>query len=240
MDGKKQIFLSTEEAVSAIRIDFSQYPPQTSLFMALTPLILGADVRVATDSQGNSLWVSTPGRRHMRRLRKITPRDLGRLLIDTLAKSTPSPGVMAEICQQIFLLPAVPSVNSREGKAGVWIYMHMDGFQCRQCGGCCRKLKYRHDVSPGDYRRWEVLGRDDILERVATITRGGRIVSYAIWVEPGTRHFSEICPWLSPATPKKQPDHWICRIHDVKPDICREYPGTRKHARMTGCTGFDG
>lgn len=240
MDGKERIFLSMEEAIFAIRSDFRQYPPQTALFMDLCPLILGPETRVVNDSRYNGLWISAPGRRHISRMRKITPPDLGRLLVDTLAKSPPPAEVMAEICRRTFLTRADPAVNGSGEKAGLWIYPGREEFECRQCGRCCRDLDYRHELSPADYQAWQALGRDDILERVATITRGGRIVSYAMWVEPGTRRFSEVCPWLAPADPKNTAGRWICRIHDVKPEICRQYPGTRKHARMTGCIGFSG
>ena len=30
---------------------------------------------------------------------------------------------------------------------------------------------------------------------------------------------------------------YICRIHEVKPKVCREYPQTEKHAKETGCKG---
>lgn len=45
---------------------------------------------------------------------------------------------------------------------------------------------------------------------------------------------AKTCPWL-----KRLPDRdrYACRIHDVRPSLCRQYPGTRKHARMTGCGG---
>jgi len=34
-------------------------------------------------------------------------------------------------------------------------------------------------------------------------------------------------------------DKYICRIHDVKPEHCRNYPKSRKHAQKTGCKGFE-
>lgn len=239
MGGKEQIFLSMKEAISAIRIDFCQYPPQIPLFVDLCPLILGPEITIVNSSKYNGLWISVPGRRDKTRMRNITARALGRLLIETLEKSPPSPGVMAEICQRTFLISAKPTGNGAGSKTGIWIHANMEGFECRQCGRCCRELDYRHELDPADFERWEKLGRNDILERVAPVTRGGRIVSYAIWIEPGTRRFTEICPWLTPAELKKTSTRWVCRIHDVKPDICRQYPGTRKHARMTGCTGSE-
>jgi Fe-S-cluster containining protein len=238
LDGREQIFLSIREAVFALRTDFFRYPPQIPLFMDLTPLILGPDTRIVNDSRTSRLWIGTPGRGHVMRMRNITPPDLGRLLINTLEKSPPSARVMAEICQRTFLVRAKPSGNGSDANTGVWIDADMEGYQCRQCGRCCRELDYRNELHRSDYQRWIELGRDDILERVATITRRGHIVSYAIWVEPGTRQFAAQCPWLSPADPKTKSGRWICLIHECKPAICRDYPGTEKHARMTGCIGF--
>ena len=44
------------------------------------------------------------------------------------------------------------------------------------------------------------------------------------------------CSWL-----RKLPnqDKYICRIHDVKPEHCRAYPKSKKHALKTGCRGFE-
>ena len=33
---------------------------------------------------------------------------------------------------------------------------------------------------------------------------------------------------------------YLCRIEEVKPAVCRNYPGSRKYGLMTGCRGFDG
>lgn len=226
MDQKETVFLSIREAIAALQSDFWQYAPQTPLFMDLCPLVLGPDIRIINDSRANVLWIAMPGRRHVNRLRRISPRDLGRLLIDTLKKSPPAAGVIADICRRTFSVLTVPSGNENGEKTGVWVYMDMEGFQCSQCGQCCRTLDYRNEILPGDFSHWKALGREDILARMADITRSGRSAS-------------EICPWLAPSDPKNKAGSWLCRIHDCKPDICKQYPGTRKHARMTGCIGFE-
>ncbi|MFW5908286.1 MAG: YkgJ family cysteine cluster protein [Desulfosalsimonas sp.] len=238
MDENEHIFLSMKEAVSAIRIDFNHYPPQTSLFLDLCPLILGPDIAVVNDSHNSSLWISYPGKRRTRQMGRITSPDLGRLLVDTLEKSILSPDLMAEICGRVFLTRTKPSYNGIDTQTGIWVETGMENFKCRHCGRCCRQLDYRHEILPADYKHWQELERNDILERVATISRNGKIISYAIWVEPGTRKFEEVCPWLAPARGKDRSERCICTIHDVKPEICRQYPGTRKHAKMTGCPGF--
>ena len=43
------------------------------------------------------------------------------------------------------------------------------------------------------------------------------------------------CPWLRKVRGK---DQYVCRIQDVKPDLCRDYPLSREHAEETGCPGF--
>ncbi|MBS0014151.1 MAG: YkgJ family cysteine cluster protein [Desulfobacterales bacterium] len=226
------------EAIDAIRTDFNQYPPQRRLFMDLCPLILGPEITVIEDARNHCMWISRPGPGRKNRMRPTTARDLGQTLLNALQNTRPSTGVMAEICRKTFQTRAQVAGNGE--KTGVWIDTDMQGFACRQCGRCCRVLDYRHELSAADYRHWRILGRNDILERVATIRHGSRIVSYAMWVEPGTRRFSETCPWLTPAKPNNLSGPWICRIHEVKPGICRQYPGTRKHAQMTGCAGFGG
>jgi len=109
-------------------------------------------------------------------------------------------------------------------------------FKCLQCGQCCLNL---HDAfttcaTEGDVRRWEATGRDDILARVDPIALGDECV-YDIWVNPRTGEDALRCPWLRKVPGTKR---YICRIHDVKPDHCRNYPKSREHAVETRCPGF--
>jgi Fe-S-cluster containining protein len=57
-----------------------------------------------------------------------------------------------------------------------------------------------------------------------------------LWISPAKGDDVKRCPWL-----RKLPnqDKYICRIHDVKPEHCRAYPKSRKHALKTGCRGFE-
>jgi len=109
-------------------------------------------------------------------------------------------------------------------------------FKCRQCGQCCLSL---HDAfttcaTEADVQRWEAAGRDDILAWVDPIVLGDECV-YDIWVSPRTGEDTRRCPWLRKV---RGVDRYICRIHDVKPDLCRNYPKSRTHATETGCPGF--
>ncbi len=111
------------------------------------------------------------------------------------------------------------------------------GFSCKQCGSCCfLSDAFSSTVDEEDVLMWEALGREDILEWVATIPVGEGHAVYDIWISPKTGEDTVRCPWL-----RKLPnrDKYICRIHDVKPRMCQEYPKSVKHAQETGCKGFD-
>ena len=82
-------------------------------------------------------------------------------------------------------------------------------------------------------QRWKAAGRDDILAWVDPIAVGDERV-YDIWVNPKTRDDVDRCPWLRKI---RGSDRYICRIHDLKPEHCRKYPKSRKHAEETGCRG---
>ncbi|WP_241667312.1 YkgJ family cysteine cluster protein [Pseudodesulfovibrio senegalensis] len=99
-------------------------------------------------------------------------------------------------------------------------------FQCTRCGKCCRTLDFHRDCVAEDVQVWRDAGRNDILEWVHRDGQG----NLRIWYRPGTDLLAEICPWLEEAH-----GLWTCGIHELKPAVCRDYPGTRKHAFMTGC-----
>ena len=87
-----------------------------------------------------------------------------------------------------------------------------------------------------DIRRWQENDRSDILEWVDVIYLGEEHRVYDIWINPVTGDDVQRCPWLR-KLPNK--DKYTCRIHDLKPEHCRAYPRTRKHALKTECKGFD-
>lgn len=111
-------------------------------------------------------------------------------------------------------------------------------FQCKQCGNCCLNLldAFCTCVTDEDVQLWEAEGREDILEWVNSIPIGEGQFIHDIWLSPVTGEDVTRCPWL-----RKLPNRekYICRIHDVKPQHCRDYPKSRKHAEETGCKGFD-
>lgn len=235
MASQDRVFLSSEDALRAIRSDFDQYPPQTRLFLELYPLITGSDRPVIKDSRNNDIWIGTPAGRKQR-MQKISPRQLGDVLSKALAARKPGLKELTELCERVFHSRAYHGTDETGRRAGIWLETGMEAFSCHQCGRCCCNLDYRFELTEADFRLWQKLGRTDILEWVAVFRRKGEIVSYAIWVTPGTRTFSTMCPWLEK---KAGSEKWQCRIHTVKPQVCREYPASRKHAQMTGCPAFE-
>lgn len=106
------------------------------------------------------------------------------------------------------------------------------GFSCKQCGNCCLNLDaYQTCATDEDVALWEKNGRDDILGWVDEVVPG----IYDIWVSPRTGDDVSRCPWL-----RKLPrqEKYICRIQNMKPEVCRNYPLSKNHAEKTGCMGF--
>jgi Fe-S-cluster containining protein len=91
-------------------------------------------------------------------------------------------------------------------------------------------------VGEEDIALWTDRGRADILEWVHFRPIGDGDYSYEVWIDPRTKEEVERCPWL-----EKLPDGagYVCKIHDVKPSICRHFPGSKKHAQEIGCVGLE-
>ena len=123
------------------------------------------------------------------------------------------------------------------GRGGT--YMPPKGFKCKQCGNCCLNLldAFCTCATDEDVQLWAAEGRDDILEWVNSIPigEGGQFI-HDIWLSPVTGEDVTRCPWLRKLPSKNK---YVCRIHDVKPHHCRDYPKSRKHAEKTGCKGFE-
>lgn len=231
MADKEAVFLTYEEAVSAILIDFRQYAPQIPLFLRIYRAILSPETMVTEDFRRGGLWASEHGRRSPY---PIAPDDFRERLCRTLEKHPPPPGVLVDLCRAVFETDA--RIGRDGADDGIWIETDMEQFRCRQCGRCCRELDYHDQLTETDFALWERRGRTDIMEWVQLIRSGGRVVACTIWVDPETGIKTVGCPWLKrvPGSGRLE-----CQIHEVKPEICRQYPGSRKHARMTGCIGFD-
>jgi len=129
-------------------------------------------------------------------------------------------------------------VKAAAGKKGTFKESSMPpkSFRCKQCGHCCLNLleAYYTSIPQDDIDLWKKKGRDDILSWVVVVSTGGSPV-YDIWVSPSTGEHVNRCPWLR-KLPNK--DKYICRIQDVKPKHCGQFPTSKKHAQETGCRGF--
>ncbi len=110
--------------------------------------------------------------------------------------------------------------------------MPPEGFSCKQCGNCCLNLDAHWSCATDqDIALWEENGRDDILAWVDEVFPG----VYDLWIHPRTGEDVDRCPWL-----RKLPrqEKFICRIQDMKPEVCRNYPVSREHGEVTGCKGL--
>ncbi len=116
--------------------------------------------------------------------------------------------------------------------------MTQDNFTCKQCGNCCTKLDgYNTTCSNRDVRRWEKLGRYDILQWVCSLRVGKNRWEHQVWINSETDMEVERCPFLRKVRGQAK---YLCRIHDVKPERCREWGSpTKEFALEIGCKGYE-
>jgi len=231
--GSNSIFLTTEEAIDAITIDFRQYRPQIMLFCSIIRLISGSEIHFQREPGKEGVWINQRARTNMR---WIEGAELVDYMCAAIRRTPWTIELLATVCRCVFQGRATPATAPDTGCEGLEIDTQMNDFKCRQCGRCCRSLDYGHEVRDEDVKLWRSLGRDDILRWVETTFQKDKIVAYRIWIVPGSQERARTCPFL-----KKEPaaNRWTCAIHEVKPLICRNYPVSRKHAVMTGCRGFE-
>ncbi len=233
----EKIFLTEQEAKTAVEIDFQQYGPQPRLFRELSPLILGSSAVVPDQGKHAGVRINQGREKNpdpKSNLNRFWDQELGNRLCKTLQTTAYPLPVLAEICTLTFQVRAWPGPNPGDTTHGIWIESDMDNFHCSQCGDCCQNLAFHNDCTEQDYHRWQRLGLTHILARVRVLGANGKTTGYRIWVEPGSTSLSPVCPWLK-EIPKE--NRCTCLIQDVKPGICTQYPFTRKHALMTGCRG---
>lgn len=222
--------LTPDEALRAISFDLHSYGPQEELFCSLFVALGEAGARLG--AQGGSTGVLIGSSVHEERF--IPMAAVPERLCALLLESEPTASRLAQICSMVFETPA-RSLYSPEGPGEtIELDTGMEFFACTRCGHCCLRLEVHDDCSELDVERWRVQGREDILRYVAVeeAPEGRR---YRIWKRPGTPFFMESCPFLRRVPGDRA---FYCAINDVKPDVCRAYPGLRKHAMMTGCKGF--
>ena len=229
---KESIFLTKEQAIEAVCLDFRQYDPKILLFSEILRIVSGEDMVSSREMGKAGLWINQTGRRNMR---WFEGSELVDILCETLLKADPDPELLSAVCTRVFQTRAFPAEDPVTGRAGIRVLTGMEDFHCQQCGKCCRTLDYHDEITKEDVMRWKRLERIDILDWVGVFKKNHQETVYRIWMKPGTRKFADTCPFLHK---KPAENRWICQIHDVKPQICRQYPVSRKHAIMTGCPGF--
>ncbi|NJB67751.1 Fe-S-cluster containining protein [Desulfobaculum xiamenense] len=230
MDGKARLFLTREEAVEAIRIDFEQYAPQLGLFASLYPLVAdgAASVGQRDGVKGISITRTNGGRDF------IPGDEAGQRIWDALCRAKLDLAELARVCGKVFWGPTEVGPECPGGERGIWLETGVERFRCRRCGTCCFTLDFRCECTQDDLARWKANGREDIMEWVGDVFVDGQWLRNRLWVRPGTHLPVEYCPWMV-----QRPDGgYSCGIQDVKPDVCRDYPGSVKHGALTGCNFF--
>ena len=156
--------------------------------------------------------------------------DLVDLFLNRLGSKPPE--TIAKVYSKIEWVKASIAKHPETGVTGILIETEMEKFECVQCGHCCLELSdaYQASVPDSDVLRWQRENRYDILEWVDTF-----VGLNDIWISPKTGEPVNRCPWLR-KLPNK--DKYICRIHETKPEHCRNFPKSKRHALESGCKGF--
>lgn len=228
-----RLFLTRAQAMHAICIDFKGYGPQPMLFCEVLRALHQGRVAYQREPGKEGLWISMD---KSSALRWLEGEELIEFMCKTVTEAKIDPDCLASLCRLVFQASCRAGYCPHTNRQGVYIHTGMDGFRCRQCGHCCTRLNYQDGITEEDVRHFEALGREDVLKWVGTAQTVSGETAYRIWVIPGTNQFASACPFLrnGPAQDRK-----VCSIHEIKPQVCRNYPLSRKHARMTGCPGFD-
>ncbi len=95
-------------------------------------------------------------------------------------------------------------------------------MSCKNCGKCCIEMGWKIFATPDDIVRWIKEGRQDILKHVLVyeyydILHGYVFEGGEVWFDENGRKL-ERCPFI-----KERDGKIYCRIHETKPQQCREY-----------------
>jgi len=226
----ESLFLTSEQVLKAVCLDFRGYGPQPMLFCEVLRAIFGDDVAYRRETGKDGLWISMAGQHRMRWLEGV---ELIEFMCKAVTEARLTEDVLASICRRVFQTPCQPETCA--GLSGIRVQMDMESFSCHQCGRCCSQLDYHDGITAEDMKRLKELGREDVLKWVGVSKTSAGQTGYRMWLRPGTNAYAHPCPFLKQGPTNEQR---LCAIHDVKPQICRNYPVSRKHALMTGCPGF--
>jgi Fe-S-cluster containining protein len=156
--------------------------------------------------------------------------DLVEFFLDLLSLKTAEK--ISKVYSKIEWVKSSVAKHPKTGVTGLLVETEMEKFKCVQCGHCCLDLSdaYQTSVPDSDLTRWEREQRFDILDWVGPFEGMDEI-----WISPKTGEYVNRCPWLR-KLPKQ--NKYICRIHETKPEKCRKFPKSKRHALDNGCKGF--
>jgi Fe-S-cluster containining protein len=234
MNKRYQKFVSIPDAIEEIKITLKM---QSELKQreALNPILRRLEdlqIRKGTKKvhpldfvSRDGLWIKYQGNEKF-----YYGTDLVDLFLDLL--SSKSAETISRVYSEIEWVKASVAKHPKTSAIGLLIETEMEKFKCVQCGHCCLDLSdaYQTSVPESDIKRWRREQRFDILEWVGPFEGMDEI-----WISPKTGEFVNRCPWLR-KLPKKS--EYICRIHETKPEKCRNFPNSKRHALDNGCKGF--
>jgi len=113
-----------------------------------------------------------------------------------------------------------------------WNEPESQSDDCDQCGLCCRIFGNSITPTVMNLYCWIEQGRTDILRYFSAAKEDGVWVNCAVLLkedlgdiilmemrDPETGEYLSVCPFLRRVRREK----YICSIHPVKPDMCRNY-----------------
>ncbi|HUU74856.1 MAG TPA: YkgJ family cysteine cluster protein [Methanoregulaceae archaeon] len=103
---------------------------------------------------------------------------------------------------------------------------------CIQCGRCCERWGWNLQGIPEDLHPWITQNRQDILQHVSIRLKNRKrikgseisvddfafIARIRYWIKPNGRP-PRYCPFFE----RREDGLAYCKIHDVKPKICRDF-----------------
>lgn len=105
-------------------------------------------------------------------------------------------------------------------------------FHCTDCGKCCLEGAGMLKATQADIRLWEKEA-PHLLAYVRFNDDGGG----DLWFGPKPLKATTRCLWIRK---RNGEDRYYCRIYAHRPTVCRNYPVSPDHAKMTDCPGtFD-
>lgn len=108
--------------------------------------------------------------------------------------------------------------------------MEKEGFECKRCGECCLRTEHA-DICDEDIKNWKEKGRDDLYTKEMLI-EWDYFGASGLFKNQNT----SICPFLRKVKGKKA---YYCKINDMKPIFCRQFPKDKKQGKdFCNCSAY--